>query len=656
MSRVNILPRSARARRSPSARGNGWAQLMAIALLLVATPGSTPLEAKSAKINWPLIRVDAQLDAEGRLHVKEDWTMVFNGRWNGGERTFNLRIGQTVELRGLTRIDLLDGHPVPLLAGSIDAVDQYDWTERHRLRWRSRLATDPGFENEKFRYILEYTLSGILREVDGAFRLDHDFIFTERVGRIEHFVLDLELDPAWQAAPALPTQVERFDLMPKDGVRLTSDLTYLPAGWPATVPQQTPVSWRLAAFATGLALMALLGLAFWRHEAERGRFETADAPETLDRAWLEEHLLTLRPEEAGGLWDRKIGTPEVAAAVARMVAEGKLASSVEKHGKLRKRQVLALELLVDRSDLSGYERLLIDKLFFEGRTRTDTEAVREHYRVKGFNPAAVIRPALEARLAVLRGPKPEPPSPRPTWMLWLAVLVALVLEGFTRGERALVVIALMLLFGFIPMIVSSCFVTPYRRWTRNLGRAALGMALPALVLAVLSWAAALQIWPMPDLMPGIFGVLSLAILPPAALSLWLHLARTRESRQGVRRHHQMAAVRRLFAIELERPEPDLDDAWFPYVLAFGLDKEAAEWFERHGGESDADYGTPTISASSDASPRWTGGGGAFGGAGASASWGAAAAGLAAGVASPTTSGSTGSSSGSFSGGGGGGGW
>ncbi len=627
-------------------------------LVLVMMLWSTPLWAPTANIYWPAIEVEARLDADGRLHVSERWTVVFHGKWNGGERFFDLRLGQTVELEGLHRIDPLNGQAVTLFAGSIDGVDQYNWTDRHRLRWRSRLATDPPFDNETFHYVLDYTLSGILREIDGSYRLDHEFLFTERVGRIDRFTLDLELDPSWRAQPALPERIEKVELLPSDRVRLTADLTYLPNGRPASVPTHTPIGFRVAAFAAALALMAWLVVGFRRHEAARGRFDAVEVPDPLDhrlaRRWLEEKLLRLRPEEVGALWDRKVGPPEVAATVARLVSEGKLASHVDQRSGRRKLRILTLELLVDRAEFDGYERLLIDKLFFEGRTRTDTEAVRKHYQVKGFDPAALIRPLLEARLEGLRGPKPKAPRPVLTWLLWSVVLVALCLEGVMWGERVLVVMAILFLVGVLPIVVGSCFVVPYQRWTRSLGRATLGFLAPALTLAAVSWGAALQIREVPDLMPGVFGVTALAALPVALLSLWLHWARTVESRRGVRLQHEFAAIRRLLVDELKRPQPDLEDAWFPYLLALGLDRAVDKWFASHGAATSG-FDSVGLNGSASASPRWTGGGGTFGGAGASASWGAAAASLASGVASPNASG-TGSSSRSFSGGGGGGGW
>jgi uncharacterized membrane protein YgcG len=132
---------------------------------------------------------------------------------------------------------------------------------------------------------------------------------------------------------------------------------------------------------------------------------------------------------------------------------------------------------------------------------------------------------------------------------------------------------------------------------------------------------------------------------------------------------RLCAVRELYRRELRKARPALEDSWFPYAVAFGLEKDVERWFGRFGGASpsSSDVSTHHTSSRSESSPAsssgpagWTGGGGAFGGGGATSSWTAAVGGLAAGVAAPSSSGNGGGGGGggggSSSGGGGGGGW
>ena len=65
----------------------------------------------------------------------------------------------------------------------------------------------------------------------------------------------------------------------------------------------------------------------------------------------------------------------------RLVAEGKLQGGAKKKS-------MSLHLAVDRDTLDGYERPLVDGLFFQKRTDTSTELVQRHYSKKGFEPRA----------------------------------------------------------------------------------------------------------------------------------------------------------------------------------------------------------------------------------------------------------------------------
>ena len=142
----------------------------------------------------------------------------------------------------------------------------------------------------------------------------------------------------------------------------------------------------------------------------------------IDYSWLKRYVLAWPPELVGAAWDGAVGSPEVAALLARLVAEGKLRSRVQREG--RHEAVLFLQLTAPRESFAGAERELIDALFFDGRTATSTTMVAEHYRKRGFDPAGILRPELEERLAALPGPGRVP---RP-WRLPVALLaIALLL-------------------------------------------------------------------------------------------------------------------------------------------------------------------------------------------------------------------------------------
>ncbi len=641
-----------------------------IATLLLAL---APALAAARTLYWSALDVEASLDADGRLHVVERQTMVFTGDWNGGERAFRVFAGQELELRGVRRVDPPTGKTIELRQGSLGSVDQYDWHSKTTLRWRSRDPGDPPFDGTAIRYDLDYTLSGAVSRVGERYRLDHDFAFPDRVGPIERFSLDLEIDPAWQvdAVPgaerrASPTGsrfvLERTGLPPGESVVVTFELERAAAEAPAAVRRQLSPQVRSWIAGGAAAAMLLLFGRFLAFEVRRGRFAPADVPDALDHGWLEEHLLDLRAEEAGALWDQSIGAPEVSAVLARLVAERKLRSSVrEVEGRFFKRRVLELELAVERDEFHGYERRLIDKLFFSGRDKTDTDAVKERYKSTGFSPVATIQSGLTRRLAKVPGfgGKPDKPAKSPTALLVLAAVVCLAIEGVTRGQDALgPALGMIIVTTIGPVLLGWIFAVIYRRRADRLF-----WFIPFFVLPIAAGAAILLTairagagFPLPGLGDvGLYGVLGMALVPIAFFNSILNTARTRDGVEAVATRRRLAAVRRHFRRELARSRPALEDAWLPYLLAFGLHRPMDRWARSYGGGHD--FHRSAVGSGGDTTGGWTGGGGAFGGAGATAGWAAAAGTMAAGVAAPGSGGSGGGGGGGgSSGGGGGGGW
>ena len=105
-------------------------------LLLLASP----LQAQRV-LHWQDVRIDATLAQDGSLRVVETQTMVFSGDWNGGERTFNLRPRQGFRFEGMRRIDST-GQARVMTEGPLDEVDNYAFTNRRTLRWRSRVSSE----------------------------------------------------------------------------------------------------------------------------------------------------------------------------------------------------------------------------------------------------------------------------------------------------------------------------------------------------------------------------------------------------------------------------------------------------------------------------------------------------------------------------------
>jgi uncharacterized membrane protein YgcG len=602
------------------------------------------------KLFWRAMDVRAHLDADGRLHATESQAMVFTGDWNGGERIFRVRPGQSLKLEGVWRVDPATGEKKELSEGSLSEVDHYGWIDARRLRWRSRLPSDPPFSSTEIDYEVAYTLSGVLLRQGDDYVLDHDFSFPDRVGPIEKFSLDLDLDPVWQPHKPWPGRLSRGPLPPGQGVIVTLPLSYRGAARPAAARSGTTPGERRALF--GLLFAATVGLyvAFRRREAALGRFAPLPPPGAVDPAWLERNVFTLLPEEVGALWDEDIGAPEVAAVLARLTAEKKIETTAE--GKK-----LTLRRLVPIDHFSGYEKDLVEALFFDG-SETDTDRIKAHYRSKGFDPAAKIKGGLESKLA--RHPDFQDRSMRPprwpTAVLLVAGTLILVLSAVTKTEDPGSIVGLLIFHGVV-YAVALLMAYVFRKRVDRLDLHSVTLLWAPILFLYFSWKGIAS-----GGQTGLPLLVGLLLLRLGITNNIFNLAKTRDGPRKIARRKLLTAAREFFKSELASRQPNLDDRWYPYVIAFGLGSRADRWFRAYGAPAAA-ASAGRVSAGSSSSPAssssgsWTGGGGAFGGGGASASWAAAAGAIASGVATPGSGGSGGDGGGGgSSGGGGGGGW
>lgn len=638
--------------------------------------------AGARELHWRELSVRARLDAEGQLHVSERHQMVFTGEWNGGERGFKVAKEQHFELGSLTRI-AAGGAQTKLVEGDLTDVDQYTLADELTLRWRSRLPTDAPFDHTEIGYVIDYVLSDILVPTGpGQFTLDHEFAFLERSGDIEHFRLQLELDPVWGTTVGLPVIREAGPLHPYVGFVLTLPLESRGAAYPRSFWKRTwrslrsvdPGNWALAAL-FGALMVRWLGRRL-RLERERGLFAPIPAASEIDRSWIEALLLPLKPELVGVARDLRVGSSDVAALLARLVQEGKIASVLRGSPAGGAETDFELELLVSRNSLSGYERELIKLLFFKG-PRTSSQAIQKHYARSGFYPASSLRQPLSDSLGSMLGPGKY---------------------GAPIGSRVFPMVALGM---FTFMIALGCSVLYTSEVNGSVGVAAgsalagaafyaLGIQLAVRVYGNVAgprgpwrwhgawfalWTALVIVLFVGMAPSGLVAVLILFFgLAVARCMLWV--SSSPENAAGIALRKRLVAARRYLVAELEKPEPQLDDAWFPYLVALGLSPHVDQWLRGFGGDaarsrpsssSESDHassndGWSSSSERSSAPGRWTGGGGSFGGAGASGSWLSAAESLTAGVARPSSSSSGSSSSSSSSsssgssGGGSGGGW
>ena len=632
-------------------------------ILLVCLLMWPPAAHAQRELHWSNIDVEATLNEAGVLQITEIQTMVFTGDWNGGERRFDIRPRQRLSFFEISRA--VGGGWQPLSRDSdIDDVDEYAFVDAETLRWRSRGPGDPPFAHAVIRYLLHYELANILLRDDDDYVLDHDFLFDDRDGDVERFTLRLTLDPAWQAKTELRDVYRAERVRPGNSFVLTVPLRYTGAGTPLIWDTRRSPRLEQTVIALLSASALLFVWFFWRENAN-GRFAPVTA--RVDEGWVRQHVLAHPPEVVGAAWDEDIGESEVVALIARMESERKLKSRVQKGTT-----ALSLDLTCDREKLQGHERTLVNRLFFDGRSTTNTNSVKRHYKDKGFNPAKEIEPELQAEVEKVM------PAGRGPWRLrGVGVAVFLVscallyierLAGNLTEPRMLVIIGCaMLLIG-----VAWMFGFAFQDNVLAGRRRAVVAWMPALSVA---FAVSAFLW---YYVGGVYAemsdrfVIALAGLAFTAVLTTFNVMTSRRNRDALAFRKSLAAGREYFTAQLARDNPALRDEWYPWLLAFGLGPQVDNWSARHESRrrsshaSSGSFSSGSISTSSSSGPAtWSGfAGGRAGGGGGGASWTAAVGGMAAGVSPPSSSGSSGgggsssggSSGGGSSGGGGGGGW
>jgi uncharacterized membrane protein YgcG len=629
-----------------------------ILVTLLVVFGAPEAAAQPKTLRWTRLAVAAHLDSDGRLHVEERQSIVFNGDWNGAERDFPVSLEHEFNFDRISRIDE-SGGIVPLRkSDSLDGVDEFRLFGS-LLRWRSRLPDDPPFQNREITYVLAYKYGRILIPRDGSYLLDHNFGLPRLEWPIDRFSVDLSLDRVWQAVDPVPSHIERSHVQGQN-VTVTARLRYTGASLPAAVNHGAPSWIRYALLMLLLVGAGGLGREFWRRERALGRFAPLADPASIDRQWLEKHVLSFPAEVVGAAWDDRTGTAEVAALIARLVHEKKLSSSVEN-------KELVLTLLCPKDSFKGYEGTLVKSLFIAGDT-TSTSQIKEHYKSRGFDPVEKIRKPIESLIGQTAGSKGAPKIER-KWTV-IGVVAGVILLAGGGFESALnlgwafkesAIVVLVYLAGLAGAI-------NYRRQLSSLDLRALQF-LPAVLLILMVPAA--RLLQANGVRLNSFVLAGLCLLSVALIRSLFNLAKSRDAGERLEHRRRLAAGRNYFIRELHQSNPALDDAWFPYVLAFGLAKDADRWFRSFGGTDASSSSSRTTfdssrgsswSSGGSSSGGWSGfGGGASGGAGASGAWAVAATSMASGVSSPSSSSSSsssggGSSSSGSSGGGGGGGW
>src|SRR5689334_10727620 len=174
--------------------------LLPLAFLLIAAT------ALADELRWRSLDVEARIDDDGTLHASERHTMIFDGEWNGGQRTIPLRTLPPPQRLTFDRVARVVSKQKTVeltrVSGAPDQIDEYGvYNDGTTIRWRARLADDPPFRGKRITYVIDYTLTNVLVRSGAPLRLDHDFAPVDRPGPIEHFSLIVELPESLNQPP-----------------------------------------------------------------------------------------------------------------------------------------------------------------------------------------------------------------------------------------------------------------------------------------------------------------------------------------------------------------------------------------------------------------------------------------------------------------------
>jgi hypothetical protein len=554
-----------------------------------------------ADVVWTLLDVQARLDDAGRLHVVETHHLrLEDGLAEGLSlfREFGLGADQSLVLHRLTRMGP-GAEEVPLERRDVSGPDEFQYYALGHAHY-SIPPLPPGSELAlRFEYEVvnavapafgigaapgplgeEWHLASpiararqILADWREArpdpqrrYRLDHDVLFPSRDGpafQVRQVDYRLEYAEAWRM---VDPEAELATVIPDVSYRVRQLFEYLPEGRPSGAAFE-PAVLRLASIAALLLGAAVLWLALLAIEGlgTRGK---------VDRAFVEETLRGLAPEQVSALAGEVTVAPDPERLLVRLALERKLAIEVRPPADPDGEPEVRLRLLVPPSAQGELEREFLEPLF-SGRTEVSSTALAERYAEEGFDPRAHLESLLRAR---------TPTEPRGRLSLAALPFAAVALAGV--GIQLHAVVALR---DVLPLVAVANALTamgllglwPGSWWhgarPRRSAVSLLLLPLGALLLAVLAFELAFE-RPLPAQAWA-----GAAIAAGGAYGVVLARSRMPSSGDPWRTRRALARVARYARAELRRARPRLDDRWIPHLEALGLGPEVARWHTAHGG-------------------------------------------------------------------------
>ena len=305
-----------------------------------------------------------------------------------------------------------------------------------------------------------------------------------------------------------------------------------------------------------LAAFVFLAVLMWYRTTQRRLPRPSRRAVTITPQWLDQNVFIHRPEVVGAAWDGDIGKHEVNALLSAMLLEGKIEELPD----------LTLRLLVKHEALSGYERQLARKLFFDDLV-IDSETFRKRYARSGVDLASCLGPVNAAAIDLL-----GPSDTKRAVVLacagllgtWLAMFLIM---RFTDDEPA-EILAFLLAGAFVPTVLLAWALRVKRiPWVSEII-----IAAPMLTFA----------WLVGEVTNNV--VTSSLFLAAALFLMWVgfKIGRREHGTQARQVMANLAEARRFFA-NVERDRGIIESQWIPYMKAFGLASTfntTLDWFSR----------------------------------------------------------------------------
>ncbi|MEO8361632.1 MAG: hypothetical protein ABI672_16480 [Vicinamibacteria bacterium] len=574
------------------------ATLLLIGLLLAADARAED------ELRWSRLNIVTHISNDGSVEVSETHEFTAGGSYSYIQRSLNFGPDQTAAVHGVFRV-AEDGSRIPMRDTAdkcADCYQAYFWGLQIYLRGENDSPLPDGTPR---KLIIEYGLVGGLtpawdlaagpRPLDAEttfrnpltrageviaawkdaspglarnYRLDHDVVFpaTSNAGPVGEVNYRLEYDDAW----VLLHKEREIGATPGVDYRVTQVLQYLPAGRPAAVNVQNAVL-RVGAVIVPLVLGLALLLFF---VLSNRLFAREPSP---DRALFERRIASVPSELVAAESGWSMGAPALGDFLSRMAAEKKLSITVDQAETDDDDAKISMRLTTTRDKLHPIEREVIDKIFGSSNT-ISTETIQDRYRGKSFDPHRTLSEAFE-KLMPVRVTKRR--------RMWAVLHLAMMAAGIAAMVKSLTEQKLSDPFPLFAGLLPGYFLVqlwPVGSSTHR--RGTLALMLPVVLLGVIGAAIALS----PNKPLSGFAALGLALLS-AGHSAGL-LAGVRRSTEA---DLEFGAARRFIVAELQKPRPNLRDAWVESIDAVGESRALKRWKARYGGQF---AGAPDLSETS----------------------------------------------------------